>query len=101
MSRPSHTKTASAVARYLREAEEAWSQQDYQKSIGLIEKATRKEPSNPGLLLDLARAHGMRYDLPGTKRWIERAVQISSQRAHTLEEAGRVCLEIEQVDLAI
>ena len=92
-------KLQEAIGRLLKEAEQAWGRQDYQKSLQLIEQATRKEPSNPGLLLDLARAHGLRYDLAAAERCIEKAVQISPNRAQTLGEAGRICLEFEQVDM--
>lgn len=101
MSRPAQTKSQQAVARLSHEAEEAWGQQDYQKSIRLIEQASREEPFNPGILLDLARAHGLRYDFPAAERCFEKAVQISSGRAQTLAEAGRVCLEIGHIDFGI
>jgi len=101
MSRPAQTKSQQAVGRLLQDAEAAWGQQDYQKSISLIEQATRKEPSNPTLLLDLARAHGLRYDFPAAECCLEKAVMISSGRASTLGDAGRICLEFEQVEMAI
>ena len=68
------------------------------RSHEVIEQATRKEPLNPGLQLDLARAHGLRYDLQSAEACIEKAVQLSSSRAQTLGDAGRICLEFEQVD---
>src|SRR5439155_14320384 len=98
MSRPRLNKPNPAIERLYREAEEAWGQQDYQKSISLIERATRKEPRNPSLVLDLARAYGQRYDFPAAERYIEKAVQISTDRAHTLGAAGRICLEFENID---
>ena len=101
MSRPHLTKPNPAIERLYREAEEAWGQQDYQKSISLIEQATRKEPYNPSLLLDLARAYGRRYDYPAAERYIEKAVQISKERAHTLGEAGRVCLDFDHPEMAV
>ena len=67
----------------------------------MFEQATRKEPLNPLLLLDLARAYGKRYDFPAAERCIEKAVQISKDRAHTLGEAGQVCLEFDNFDMAI
>ena len=39
MNRPHHNKSNPAIERLYREAEEAWGQQDYQKSINLIEQA--------------------------------------------------------------
>jgi len=101
MSRPSPKKPNPAIERLYREAEAAWGQQDYQKSIDFIEKATRKEPHNPVLFLDLARAYGKRYDFPAAERCIEKAVQISPERAHTLGEAGRICMEFDNVDMAL
>jgi tetratricopeptide (TPR) repeat protein len=101
MSRTPQTKSQQAVDRLLHEAEEAWGQQDYQQSIRLIEQATRQEPFNPALLLNLARAHGLRYDFSAAERCLEKAVQVSPGRAQTLEEAGRICLEFEHLDMAI
>src|SRR5262249_32118135 len=71
------------------------------KSISLIEKASRKEPHNPTLLLNLARAYGRRYDYPAAERYMEKAVQLSPERARTLGEAGQVCLEFDSVEMAI
>jgi len=101
MNRSHQDKTNLAIQRLYREAEEAWELQDYQRSIGLIEQATHKEPHNPILLLDLARAYGRRYDYPAAERFIEKAVKISQARAQTLGAAGKVCLEFDNPDLAI
>jgi tetratricopeptide (TPR) repeat protein len=101
MSRPTLSKPNPAIQRLYRQAEEAWGRQDYQQSINLIEQATRKEPYNPSLLLDLARAYGRRYDFPAAERCLEKALQISKDRAHTLGEAGRICMELDELDMAI
>ncbi len=101
MSRPALNKPNPAIERFYRDAEEAWANQDYQKGIKLIEKATRKEPRNPALLLDLARAYGKRYDYPTAQRCIDKALQISIDRTHTLGEAGRICMEFDNVDMAL
>jgi tetratricopeptide (TPR) repeat protein len=101
MNRPKPSKPNLAIQRLYREAEEAWAMQDYQKSINLIEQATRKEPYNPKLLLDLARAYGRRYDYSSAERYMEKAAQISKDRTHTLEEAGRICCEFDNVEMAL
>lgn len=101
MSRSQPEKIRRAVERLLREAEVAWSAQEYDQSIALIEQACRKDPTEPSLYLALGRAYGQRYDFPTAERCFEKAVQVSRDRAHTLGEAGRTCLELEQVDLAI
>jgi Flp pilus assembly protein TadD len=53
------------------------------------------------LLLNLARAHGRRYDYPAAERYMEKAVQLSPERARTLGEAGQVCLEFDSVEMAL
>ena len=100
MSQPHPNKPNPAIQRLYREAEEAWGQQDYQKGISLIEQATRKEPFNPRLLLDLAHAYGKRYEFAAAERCIEKAVQISKDRARTLGDAGHVCLQFDNHDMA-
>jgi tetratricopeptide (TPR) repeat protein len=101
MSRPKPEKTRQIIERLLREAEVAWGEQEYGKSIALIEQACRKEPTEPSLYLALARAHGQRYDFPTAERWLEKSVQVSQTRAQTLSDAGHTCLEFEHVDMAI
>src|SRR5256885_4496777 len=101
MSRPHLNKPNPAIQRLYREAEAAWGEQAYQKSISLIEKATRKEPQNPSLLLDLARAYGRRFDYVSAERYIKKALQISRDRAHTLGEAGRTCMDFDNFDMAL
>ena len=101
MSRPKPEKTRQIIERLLREAEAAWGEQEYGKSIALIEQACRKEPNEPSLYLALARAHGQRYDFPAAERCLEKAVHLSPSRAQTLGDAGHTCLEFENVELAI
>lgn len=101
MSQPHPNKPNPVIQRLYQEANQAWEQQDYPRSISLFEQATHQEPHNPALFLNLARAHGKRYDFPAAERCIEKAVQISKDRAQTLGEAGQVCLEFDNFDLAI
>ena len=101
MPQPHTNKANQIIQRLYHEASQAWEQQDYQKSISLFEEATRKEPHNPALFLNLARAHGKRYDFSAAERCLEKAVQISKDRAQTLAEAGQVCLEVDNFDMAI
>jgi tetratricopeptide (TPR) repeat protein len=89
------------IERLCREAEQAWQRQDYQNSIGLLEQATRKEPSNPSLHINLARAHGLRYDYSAVERCIERALQVSQGHVQILEDAGRICLGFKNLDMML
>src|SRR5688572_12652254 len=72
MSQPSQNSAEKAIEALLRQAEEAWGQQDYQKSIQLIEQASRLDPQNPLLLLQVGRAYGLRYEYAAAERWMER-----------------------------
>ena len=101
MTRPHPSQPNPAIQRLYQEAELAWEQLDYPKSIHLIELATRKDPRNPSLLLDLARAYGRRFDFPAAGRCLEKAVQISGNRAQTLAEAGQVCLQFDKIEMGI
>src|SRR4051794_22198250 len=101
MSHPPLQQPNPAIQRLHREAEEAWADQDYKKSLGLMEKAIRKDPRNPAVYLHVARGFGRRYDFPAAQRYIGKALRVSNDPAHTLGEAGRVCLDFDNIDLAI
>ena len=89
-----------AVERLQLEASEAWENLEYRKSIQLLERAARKDPGNPALLLNLAQAHAARYDFATAERYIDKAVKLSSNRTQTLEKAGQMCLGLEYVEMA-
>lgn len=78
----------------------AWDNLDYQKGFRLIERALRKEPRNASLMLRLAQAHVQRYDFAAGERCIEKAVKLSSNRTRILENAGQMCLGLENVEMA-
>ena len=73
----------------------------YAKAIALIGEASRREPGNPALLLQLAKAHGLRFDYAAAERCIAAAVRASSRPAQTLADAGRQCLEFDRIEMAI
>jgi tetratricopeptide (TPR) repeat protein len=89
-----------ALARLFEQTAEAWRRQDYKESISLLERASRLDPGNPSVLLDLGRAYGMRYDYPAAERCFEKAVLIAPRRDETLAEAGRRAQEFAHYDLA-
>jgi tetratricopeptide (TPR) repeat protein len=101
MSQPHPNKPNKEIERLCQEAGEVWKRQDYQKSISLLELAASKEPSNPMLHLNLARAYGQRYDYPAVERCVEKALQVSQGHAQILEEAGRICSGIKNLDLML
>jgi thioredoxin-like negative regulator of GroEL len=97
----SQPKPDKEILRLCREAEEAWKRQDYQKSLNFLEQATRKEPSNLSLLLNLAQGHALRYDYSAVERHLEKALQLSQGRVQTLEEAARVCSAFKNLDMML
>jgi tetratricopeptide (TPR) repeat protein len=82
------------------EAAEAWRRQDYEQTIDMLARASRLDPLNAQLLLDLGRAHGMRYDHAAAERHFERAVRVSRNQPEVLAEAGRRCQEFGSDDMA-
>lgn len=101
MSQSHASKPNPEIERLCQEASQAWAHLDYQKCINLIELAIQKEPSNPSLHLNLARAHGLRYDYSAAERSIEKALQISQGHAQILEQAARICLTIKNPDMML
>jgi tetratricopeptide (TPR) repeat protein len=94
------TQPNPVIERLYIEAREAWEQLDYSKGIHLYERAARKEPGNPAHLLNLAQAYAQRYDFSSAERQIEKAVKISANSTSTLEEAARICLNLELIEMA-
>ncbi len=76
------------LARMQQEATDAWNRQDYDESIAILDRASRRDPANAGLLLDLGRAYGMRYDCAAAEKYFERAARVAPQKSEVLAAAG-------------
>ena len=85
-----------ALSRLFQEAAAAWAQQDYPKTIELLERARKANPANVNLLLDLARAYGLRYDFAAAEACFERAARLLARPVDVLAEAGRAMPRIWQ-----
>jgi tetratricopeptide (TPR) repeat protein len=101
MSHPQPNKPNKEIERLCGEASEAWRRQDYHKSIRLLDLAVQKEPFNPSLHLNLARAHALRYDYSAVERCLEKALQVSQGRVQMLEEAAGICSTFKNLDLML
>lgn len=88
------------LSRLFEEAAEAWRQQDYPRTIELLERANRAAPTQIGILLDLARAYGLRYQFQKAEERFERAIRLAPGRAEILAEAGRRSLEFGHDEMA-
>jgi len=89
-----------SLSRMFQEAAEAWKRQEYQHTIVTLERATRLDPANARILMDLGRAYGLRYDYGAAERYLEKAVRVAIKRVEALAEAGRRCQEFGSYDMA-
>jgi tetratricopeptide (TPR) repeat protein len=80
--------------------EAAWKNQDYRRSIRILERASQKFSNDPTLFLDLGRAHGMRYDYVEAERCFDRAIRISGNKAAAFVAAGLHCVTIGRLEIA-
>lgn len=88
------------LARMQQAATDAWNRQDYEESIALLERVSRLDPANASLLLDLGRAHGMRYDCAAAEKYFEKAARVSPQKSEALAVAGLHCRGFTRYEMA-
>jgi len=89
-----------SLSRLLREAEESWNRQDFTKSIETLERASRMDPANVGVLLDLGRAHGVCQDYAAAERCFDRAARLAPRRAEAMAMAGVHCRDFMRYEMA-
>jgi tetratricopeptide (TPR) repeat protein len=99
MNHPHKNKLNPKIQRLVREFEEAWKRQDFQRGISLLGQAIAIEPSNPILHLNLARAYGERYDYAAVERCIEKALEVSQGNVQMIQEAARICSNFKHLDM--
>jgi len=76
------------LARLLNAADEAKKKREFEQCTELLERATRLDPGNPILLLNLGHALGTRFDYPAAQTAFERAIRISPRKAEAFAAAG-------------
>lgn len=89
-----------SLARMQQVANEAWFRQEYNESIAILERASRLDPANAGLLLDIGRAYGMRYDCAAAEKYFERAAKVAAQKTEVLAVAGLQCRGFGRYEMA-
>ena len=89
-----------ALNRLLQAAEQAWHRKDFQQNLELLERASRMDPANTGILLQLGRMHGLRYDYTAAERCLERAIRLAPRRTETIALAGAYCRDLRNAELS-
>jgi tetratricopeptide (TPR) repeat protein len=89
-----------SLAGMIQSANELWSNRDYQQSIKLMERASRLDPANAGILLNLGLGHGVCYDYAAAERCFEKAVRVATRKAEVLAMAGQHCLHFNRHEMA-
>src|SRR5271170_8527834 len=89
-----------SLARMLQAAGEAWNRKDFQQNIEILERASRLDPANSGILLQLGCAYGLRYDYAAAERCFEKATRFAPKKTEALAAAGKKCCDFRKLDLA-
>src|SRR5271154_896421 len=99
MKRPQLVSQGS-LARMLQAAGEAWTRKDFQQNIEFLERASRLDPANASILLQLGRAYGLRYDYAAAERCFEKAIRVAPKKTEALAAAGKKSRVFRKPDLA-
>jgi tetratricopeptide (TPR) repeat protein len=85
----------------LDKAQKAWDAGCHDEAIWYYERALARDPNNPVLLADVARAYALRYRYADAEKLVERAESLHSKDAHLQEMLARSFTQIQQFDRAI
>jgi tetratricopeptide (TPR) repeat protein len=99
MKRPSLVSQGS-LNRIFQAVNEAWKNFDFETAIEQMERASRLNPSNAGILLDLGRMHGLRYNFDDAWRCFEQAVRVAPNKTGVLIAAAEQSREFNNFDMA-
>ena len=66
--------------RLLNSADDARNRQDFQECVVILERASRLDPANAQILLNLGQAHGMNFDYAAAERSFERAIRVAPKK---------------------
>ena len=76
------------MARLLQAADEARKRQDFEECSKVLERASRLDPGNPNLLLNLGHARGTNYDYAGAQEAFDRAIRLAPKKAEAMAATG-------------
>jgi tetratricopeptide (TPR) repeat protein len=99
MKRPQLVSPGS-LNRMLQAANEAWEHCDFQQCLDLLERASRLDPANPRILLQLGQSYGLRYDYAAAERCFEKALRVASRKTEALATVGQISADFASHQLA-
>ncbi len=82
-------------------AQKAWEQHRYDEAIWYYERALARDPHNPTLLVDVARAYALRYRFADAEKLVDLANSLHPNDAHLQQMLGHSYVQIQQFDRAI
>ena len=90
---------AGSLNRMLQDAGTAWERGDFQECIETLQRAHRLAPSNTGILLQLGRVQGLRYDYAAAESCFEHALRIAPKKIEMLSEIAEQCLNFRNPEI--
>lgn len=82
-------------------AQLAWEQRRFDEAIRYYESALARDPRNPVLLVDVARAYALRFRYEEAEKLVTLAESLHPANAHLQQMLGRSYLMLQQFDRAI
>ncbi len=82
-------------------AQLAWDAHRFDEAIRYYEQALERDPTNAVLLVDVARAYGLRYRYAEAEKLVNRACDLHPNDAHLQRMLGRSYVRLQQFDRAI
>ena len=76
------------LARLLNTADEARQRHEFQQCVEILERASRLDPANVNLLLNLGHAYGNNFDFSAAERCFEKAIRLASKKTEALTGAA-------------
>src|SRR5262245_17633416 len=82
-------------------AQDAWNRGDYDEAIWCYERALARDPHNPVLLVDVARAYALRFRYTDAEKLVNLAESLYPDDAHLQQMLGRSHATLQRFDRAI
>ena len=89
-----------SMARLLQSADEARMRMDFAGCVEALERATRMDPGNSALLLNLGHAQGRNFEFSAAEQSLERGLRLSPRKTEALTAAAMRAQDFGHTELA-